>query len=193
MNQFSKTEKELIISILSTSFQNNKSVLYTIKNGQEKNKYIKCLMDYAFYEGEKQKGVLISKNNQGAAIFIYPNRKKIFNLSSLIESVKVVLNAFGVAGIRKVLRREEYIKSLHPQNDFLYLWFIGVVPAEQGKGTGSLLLNELIKIADEQKIPVYLETSLIENLPFYKKHGFEVYHEWLDDQSGILLYFLRNH
>lgn len=171
MNRLSVAENELVISVLSASFLENKSVLYTIQKGKDKEECIKGLMKYAYHEGIKQDGIIISDNRKGVALFTYPQRKTTFSIHSLLESVKVVCNVFGVEGIIKVLRREKYIKSLHPQSDYLYLWFIGVLPEMQGKGVGSLLLKEVINIAEEQDIPVYLETSTLENLPFIKTMG----------------------
>lgn len=51
---------------------------------------------------------------------------------------------------------------------------IGVVPDSKGKGHGSKLMKPMIDYADKYNYPIYLESSKYENLPFYKKHGFEV-------------------
>ena len=42
-------------------------------------------------------------------------------------------------------------------------------------GKGSLLLEEIIAQSKAEKRPIYLETSVERNLPWYKKHGFEIF------------------
>jgi predicted N-acetyltransferase YhbS len=69
-----------------------------------------------------------------------------------------------------------------------YLWFIGVYLAEQNKGIGSLLLQEIIQHSIQNNRPIYLETSTIKNLPWYSKFGFKVYSE---QDLSYRLYFLK--
>lgn len=44
----------------------------------------------------------------------------------------------------------------------------------KGKGIGSKLLDNVIREADQSNYPIYLENTKEENIPFYKKHGFQV-------------------
>ncbi|WP_262511119.1 GNAT family N-acetyltransferase [Chitinophaga flava] len=53
------------------------------------------------------------------------------------------------------------------------LWFIGVMPGTQRQGIGRQLLREAVA---HSGCPVYLETSMKENVQWYRKNGFEVYH-----------------
>ena len=55
-----------------------------------------------------------------------------------------------------------------------YLLFLGVEPGQQGIGIGSLLVKPVLKMADEQGLPCYLETMKQKNLAFYRKHGFQI-------------------
>lgn len=55
-----------------------------------------------------------------------------------------------------------------------YLLFLGVEPGQQGMGIGSLLVKPVLKMADQDSLPCYLETMKEKNLAFYRKHGFQV-------------------
>lgn len=44
----------------------------------------------------------------------------------------------------------------------------------KGKGCGSKLMRELTTYADQHNYPIYLESTKLENVPFYQKHGFVV-------------------
>jgi ribosomal protein S18 acetylase RimI-like enzyme len=96
----------------------------------------------------------------------------------------------GISGISKAIEREKEIKSAYPNpKSMFYLWFIGVKPEHQGQGRGSRLLKRLTEEALKKNRSVFLETSTRRNLPWYKKHGFEIYHE---HDFSYNLYFLKN-
>ena len=69
-----------------------------------------------------------------------------------------------------------------------YLWFIGVDPKYQGSGIGTDLMQSLIEDSEKQQRPIFLETSTLRNLPWYKKFGFEIYNEL---ELSYKLYFLK--
>lgn len=51
---------------------------------------------------------------------------------------------------------------------------IGVRPELQGRGAGKVLLRSFLATADEQGMPVFLETDLDQNVALYEKFGFMV-------------------
>ena len=67
----------------------------------------------------------------------------------------------------------EQMGQYHPDEPHWYLPLIGVDPAQQGKGYGSALLVHALRHCDEDGSPAYLESSNPENIPLYRRHGFE--------------------
>jgi len=118
---------------------------------------------------------------------LYPDKKKTTFRSILLDA-KLVLFSIGISNIKKTLNREALIKQIQPKELMSYLWFIGVQPEYQNKGIGTRLLDAIIKDSTNKNRPVYLETSTLKNLPWYRKLGFSIYQE-LD--LGYTLYFLR--
>ena len=186
-----KIHKEKVIEILSECFETNKSVNWIVKQDSKRKERIRYLMEYSFeacietgqiYLTEDLTGVIICSNSDD----------KLPILEEAYLTVQYVLKVTGVDGIAKALRRESYINQYHPQDEeFLYIWFIGLEKTEQGKGIGSAMLQEVIDKSNKEKIPVYVETSNESSLNFYKKHGFEVYHIPPEDMFGFILYFMR--
>ena len=68
----------------------------------------------------------------------------------------------------------EQMAQYHPREPHWYLPLIGVEPQEQGNGYGSALLHHALARFDAEGTLAYLETSNVKNIPFYRRHGFEV-------------------
>ncbi|SDM83729.1 GNAT family N-acetyltransferase [Pedobacter antarcticus] len=182
-----KNHKSHVIEILTSSFDDNQSVNYIVKQDIKRKERIRALMDYSFEICFMYGAVYLSDDKKGCALVLYPDKKK-FSLKATWEDIKLVLNAIGISRAGKAMSRESAIKSNYPQVPLYYLWFLGVQRSDQNKGIGSKLLNEIILDSQQQHKPIYLETSTIKNIPWYQKFGFEIYNE-LD--FGYKLFMLR--
>ena len=67
----------------------------------------------------------------------------------------------------------EFHKKLVPEKH-CYLLFLGLEPEWQVKGVGTALITPILRMADDNQLPCYLETNKARNLVFYGKMGFEV-------------------
>jgi ribosomal protein S18 acetylase RimI-like enzyme len=74
----------------------------------------------------------------------------------------------------KALRGFATMDSHHPDEPHIHLAVLGVDPAHQRTGVGSLLVRSGLDRADEVGLPVYLDTSSAENVPYYRRFGFDV-------------------
>lgn len=133
--------------------------------------------------------VFLSDDNKACALIVYPDKKKTTLKSTLLD-IKLILQSVGPGNISKALKREKLISSIQPKIQMAYLWFIGVDPVAQGRGSGSKLLQEIIDYSNSNNRPIYLETSTVKNLPWYEKFGFEVYSE--QDLTYHLYFFKRD-
>jgi GNAT superfamily N-acetyltransferase len=69
-------------------------------------------------------------------------------------------------------------KKHHDPVPHWYLGILGTDPAHQGQGIGSGLLQAVLSRCDREAEPAYLESSKPENVPYYRRHGFEVTEEF---------------
>lgn len=178
MRKATKKDEALIIDIISKSFYDNKSVNYVIKQGNAQNniKRIGALVEYAYNLCINFGEIWIDKDDIGCIMFLNPNKKEL-SLSSVLWDAKLALNCIGAFRIGKVLGRESQIKQNYPKGDFFHLWFVGVLPEKQGNGIGSELVKMVTGKAKNENLPVYLETSMVKNLKWYKDLGFVIYKE----------------
>jgi len=169
-------DKNRVVDILTTSFDDNKSVNYIIKQDKKRVKRIKKLMEYSFDMCYFFGDVFLTDDKKGCALILLPDKKKT-NLKSILLDIKLIASSMGLSNIKKAMDREAKIKKLHPKGLMYYLWFIGVDLNEQNKGIGSALLSEVIKEGISKQRPIYLETSTVKNIPWYEKFGFKIYNE----------------
>jgi GNAT superfamily N-acetyltransferase len=77
--------------------------------------------------------------------------------------------------IPRALRGLGMIEGAHARHpDHYYLAVLGTRPDRQGSGVGAALLQPVLDHCDETGIGAYLESSKERNIPFYRRHGFEV-------------------
>ena len=169
-------DKEQVVRMLALCFDSNKSVNYIIPQDHHRTERITRLMEYSFDYCRLFGDVYLSHDGQACALIVYPHKVKT-SLQSILLDLRLILRCIGPRNIRKAMQREAVIKKLYPKTPFCYLWFIGTSPDVQRKGIGSTLLKTLLDQCDQQDLPVYLETSVERNLPWYKKCGFTVYEE----------------
>ena len=180
-------DKNLVVDILTKSFETNQSVNYIVKQDKKRIKRISALMNYSFEVCYTFGDVFLSDEEKACALVLYPDKKNT-TFKSILLDLKLVFSCIGLGNIKKALARESKIRQLQPKCIMSYLWFIGVYPQCQNQGIGNKLLDNVIKDSYKKQRSVYLETSTLKNLPWYKKFGFQIYNQ-LD--LTYKLFFLR--
>jgi GNAT superfamily N-acetyltransferase len=72
-----------------------------------------------------------------------------------------------------------------------HLPFMGVDPARQGLGLGTLLLRAGLSRADQDGVECRLFTEQLRNGPFYQRYGFEIAVEEDVPDGGPHAWFMR--
>lgn len=180
-------DKQLIIKILTSSFDTNESVNYIAKQDHKRIERINSLMDYSFEMCFHYGDVYLTQDKKGCALILYPHKKNT-TLKTILWDLKLIFNCIGIENIGKAINRERAIKQLQAKIPMYYLWFIGVDEKYQNNGIGSQLLEFIIEDSQEKQLPIFLETSTLKNLPWYQKFGFKTYNEL---QLSYKLFFLK--
>jgi ribosomal protein S18 acetylase RimI-like enzyme len=185
MIQAAYKDKPLILDILTKSFDSNKSVNYVVKQDKKREKRIRKLMDYSFELCWESGEIYLTPDKKAVALILLPHNKKT-SLKSIFQDLNLAISSIGITRVSKVLKLESTIKKNYPKC-LMYISFIGVSPESQRAGIGSSLLKDIIQLSNKRKIPIYLETSMSENVAFYEKHNFELYKQ-LEPEHVIYLF-----
>lgn len=113
---------------------------------------------------------------QGAAVWAPPG-KSSFPDSAAVRSAPAMLRGFGFGGLRRTLKMVGRMEKVHPKEPHWYLEFLATDAHLRGKGIGSVLIAPALERADDEGVGAYLESSKFDNVPFYRRHGFEVVEE----------------
>jgi len=116
--------------------------------------------------------VYTTDDTAGGAIWAPPDEWR----TSTLDVLRVSPGLLRVTGSRIVrgLRTMTAVEGKHPKEPHWYLAVLGTDTAHQGKGVGSALLAPILERCDREGTPAYLESSKESNVPFYRRHGFEV-------------------
>lgn len=180
-------DRDIVVQILCSSFRENKSVNFVVKQDAKKEKRLRLLMLYSFFMGINFGQIFISDDQSACCILIFPDKKR-FTFQSMIWDFKLVFGCIGLKNLKNVVRRERLLKSNHPGTPFIHLWYVGVFPEFQSLGRGSRLINEITAYFKDSNKCFYLETSTIQNLSFYDKLGFKITNCM---EVGYSLYILK--
>ena len=88
-----------------------------------------------------------------------------------LRSTPTAVRAFG----RRLGLASQVVSALHehhPQQPHWYLYYLGALPAQQGRGLGSALLRPVLQRCDREGLPAYLEATSPRNQALYRRHGF---------------------
>jgi GNAT superfamily N-acetyltransferase len=83
------------------------------------------------------------------------------------------------------------LDKVHPKEDVWYLQLLVVDPSVQRRGIGAMLQQPGLTRADEEGLTCYLETQNPDNVPYYRRFGYEVDKELRPVRDGPPLWTMR--
>jgi len=111
----------------------------------------------------------------GSAIWAPAGKPLLTGLAGILTMLPVL--PYVASNFGTTLRLLNLVETKHPHEPHWYLASLGTAVELQGKGVGSALLRPVLDHCDAEGIPCYLESSKERNVPFYRRHGFEVVEE----------------
>jgi ribosomal protein S18 acetylase RimI-like enzyme len=120
-------------------------------------------------------GCYTTEGYSGSAIWAPAGKLLKTGLGGILTMLPVL--PYVATNLPTTLRLLALMESKHPRQPHWYLASLGTAVEQQGKGVGSALMRPVLEHCDAEGIPCYLESSKERNVPFYRRHGFEVVEE----------------
>ncbi|HWD55064.1 MAG TPA: GNAT family N-acetyltransferase [Acidimicrobiales bacterium] len=111
----------------------------------------------------------------GSAIWAPAGKPLLTGLTAVVTMLPVLPYVWH--RLPTTLRILNLVESMHPHEPHWYLATLGTAVELQGKGVGGALMRPVLAHCDAAGLPCYLESSKERNVPFYRRHGFEVVRE----------------
>jgi ribosomal protein S18 acetylase RimI-like enzyme len=116
-------------------------------------------------------------DNSGGTLWLPPGVAKHIPLWNSLDIAAIMLRQGGMGALLRGLAVDGYLARIKPKEAHHYLFAIGARQGCQGKGIGGKLMAAGLERANIECMPVYLESSKKENIPFYRRFGFELLEE----------------
>lgn len=107
----------------------------------------------------------------GAALWMPPGNPFLSLRESLWELWALLPE--GIPGLRRGARFDATVKANRPREPHWYLNTLAVNPGAQRAGVGTALIAPGLERADASGLGAYLETQTRDNIPYYRRFGFE--------------------
>ena len=130
----------------------------------------------------------MTTTRDAAALWIKPGFTTMKMSRMLRTGVVPAALKLGFSGLSRMNNLVSCTEKLHKQaisGDHWYLLTIGVEPGQQRAGVGGRLLSAGLQRVDAEGLPCYLETVNPDNLPFYRRLGFEVAADGQEPKDGL--------
>ena len=178
---------ENLINSIVLAFKTDPIVrwMYPAEEQYQKNfpNFIKTFASKAF----EHSTVFCTKDYAGGAFWIPPEIE--LETDAIVELIEQTVSEPTQNEAFDLL---EQMSDFHPPQSYWYLAILGVNPTQQNKGYGSTLLQQVLDSCDRHDQFAYLESSNPANIPFYKRHGFEVIGEIQVGNSPIMFPMVRH-
>jgi ribosomal protein S18 acetylase RimI-like enzyme len=139
--------------------------------------FFEALLGIQRQTGEPVLGVMMDDKVVAAAILEGAGGASVASLilNGLIHLPRM-LQGLGWGGVNRAIQLQGELLENHPHEPHIYLNFLGVDPDYQRHHCGSVLIEELRRLAATRSAlcGVYLETATEANVAYYQSRGYEV-------------------
>ena len=179
---------------LAAAFMKDPLQTYTFPEEAERRErspaHFKAILQYGLLFGD----VYATSNLEGCMVCLRPNETEVTPEKAEQGGLTKLPHLLGQDAATRFLSALEFIDQFHGKDvpePHWYVMVIGVHPDHCGKGLGRALLEPLMRRAEANGEPVYLETAQPTNVTFYAKMGFTVLRELTDPTSGLKMWTFR--
>ena len=182
-------DKQKVVEIIVNTFRQNPGVNWLLRKGGNHTKKLERLSEYVFIKAFNRDGVFLSFNEKGVAVCYRYNHKR-FSVAEIFSELRFVFTSVSLFRLHKVLKRETYRSKKRPTDgNYLYFWFLGVM--DGGEKAAFELRDGIFQMAEEMRLPIYLETAVERNKVAYERYGFKTYHFWNVEKENIKFWFMK--
>lgn len=183
-----KADTPLLADILADAFEDDPVLRWIMPQADHDKRFMTADIHHVYMP---HKHCWVLENGAGAACWLPPGKAmKSLPLLSAFRVFAPIVREHGLAPLKRGNVIEQTFKRQRPKEPHYYLHIIGARRAQQGKGVGSALLKHCLAKVDEDRMPAYLESSNVSNVPLYERYGFRVKHQSQLGEDGPTVWYM---
>ena len=178
-----------VMETLAQAFQTDPALSWILSDPVHRTRALRGLFRVLVPSDARAGRVLRSTGDEAASLWRAPGQAESGPLEFLRTVIPLVAT-FGTA-LPRGLKVQGSIDAHRPKGRFWYLHYVGVRPAEQGKGYGGRIIRAQTAAAAAEGLPCWLETATPENVSLYERLGFATQVEWDVPDGGPHFWGMR--
>ncbi len=165
---------EEVMRLLTASFANDPLYVYLGGSPRQRQRLIRSLL--RFHRLQQGLDIQAVRNGELVGVALVQRGGLSIPLGRVVRHLAPLLFRFDVAALIKLGRYHRLTARHRPSAPHDYLFTMAVAPAEQGKGYGKALLEEVHRhsAANSTSCGVALDTENPDNLGWYEHFGYTV-------------------
>jgi len=191
-----RPEDHYAIKLISNAFVDNQRIRSMFNSNIKPQQALKDLITYCYTLVKKEKQIYVSEDKKTYLLYYQKSRFK----KNLVDWVNYLCLAIKVIGVKKIpiiYKKEKKVNSIRNKEalkngdeDYFYVWFLA-----QGEKASPRDLYKaktfILSKGHSVGLPIYLETTCPRLKRIYESQGFVMYDSFIDDHSGVELWFGR--
>jgi GNAT superfamily N-acetyltransferase len=163
--------------VLGRAFYDDPLMTFIFPDDDQRFRELPWFMSAGVRIGMRGGRVYTDDRAAGCAVWLPPGATDVDDAAAAAAGMGDAARRWGAAALGRFDAAMRHLGELHhrlmPEAHW-YLMLLGVDPPHQGQGVGGELMQPILAEADREGRPAYLETQKARNVPFYRRHGFEV-------------------
>jgi len=173
-------DRQDVAALLARAFDDDPLATYIFPDNRVRARGLRRFFDIQLRAmflgaGESHGAALDGGGGLRAAALWLPPGRPAAGLGAVLRLVPLL--RYTGRRTARTLRLLGAVDAKHPRAPHYYLGVLGTDPPVQGQGLGSAVMAPVLERCDAEGLPAYLESSKERNVPFYRRHGFEVVDE----------------
>ncbi|WP_433017696.1 GNAT family N-acetyltransferase [Kribbella sp. CA-294648] len=170
MRSADDSDHDRLVQLLTTAFSELPPTRWLIPDTNARHRllpgYVDIWVEHGLANGTVEVATGAAGGLVGMAIWLAEPGPEPFSYEQRLA------NAVGQKHLPKFRAFDAAMADVHPEQGHLYLAFIAVMPACQGRGYGASLLNRRHAELDPAMTPAYLVAASVASRRLYLRHGY---------------------